>query len=156
MYSVNPKTLGNSTVSGSAGKNKMWTLQPPMMKPWSLPQNAVRCNSSGLCMCTQYLLSIRSDCQNANPTDKSFWQEFNTILIVCATYLLRSYMWDQYVISLNWYISLLSSSTTRLQSRNDGACITRIIRLINRTSEPNDSFDHRLIITPFVPNCKSL
>ena len=63
---------------------------------------------------------------------------------------------DQYIISLNWYISLLSSSTTRLQSRNDGACITRIIRLINRTSEPNDSFDHRLIIAPFVPNCKSL
>jgi hypothetical protein len=51
------------------------------------------CNSSGLCMCTQYLLSIRSDYQNANPTYKSFWQEFNTILIVCATYLLRSYMW---------------------------------------------------------------
>ena len=52
-------------------------------------------------------------------------------------------LWRSLCVYLLTSIISLMSSSIRLQSRNDGACITRIIRLNNRTSERNDSCDRR-------------
>ena len=134
----------------------MWTLQPPMMKPCSLPQNAVRATHPAFaCARSTFYPSDQIVRMPIQPTNL-FGRNLTLFWLYVPLIYSEATCEDQYIISLNWYISLLSSSTTRLQSRNDCACITRIIRLINRTSERNDSFDHRLIITPLVLNCKSL